>query len=294
MSPDRTGVVIHNPVAGRGRGATAVAAARTRLGDDWLWIATQSAGQAQELALRACGEGSPVVAALGGDGTVADVARGIIESGAPAALGVLPAGTGNDFARNLGIPLDLASACDILAGDRRRRIDIGTINAIPFINNAGTGFDARVMEIMNTSIRFIRGKPAFLLAVARLFPSFQAFRLTLRNEDEPEETISAMMVSVLNGSVYGAGMKACPDGRMDDGELDVLIITEMPKLRLLGVVRKVMQGTHVGHPAVRLFRTRRLLLQSDPAQPLNIDGDVRGRTPADIRVVPAMLDVVVP
>ena len=221
-----------------------------------------------------------------------DVARGIL--GSESALGIIPMGTGNDVARNLGLPLDLAIACETLSRGKTRRVDMGSINGTPFLNNAGLGFDACVMQVMNTSIRVVRGTPAFVLAVLKMFPSFQAFSLTISHDGEAPKTISAMMLSVLNGTMYGAGMKACPDAVIDDGELDVMIIKAMPKPKLLALFPKVIAGQHVGHPAVELFRARRLSITCDPPQPLNVDGDVSGPTPAQIEVLPAALKVVAP
>ena len=286
----RQGIIIYNPAAGRGHAATLRKTAEERLGAGWEWRPTARPGHAVELARAAAGEGAPVVVAFGGDGTVGDVGRGIL--GSDAALGILPMGTGNDVARNLGLPLDLGAACDALARGRVRRVDVGRINGTAFLNNAGTGFDARVMQTMNTSIRFVRGKPAFILAVLKMFPGFQPFSLSLACDGRPAEMLRAMMLSVLNGSVYGAGMKACPDGVMDDGELDVMVITAMPKPQLLALFPKVIAGQHAGHPAVRLFRARRLVIDCDPPQPLNIDGDVSGATPAEIVVEPAALKVI--
>ncbi len=286
------GVVIYNPAAGRGKTAPLRGEAERRLGAAWEWRPTERPGHAVELANQAASEGFPCVAAFGGDGTVGDVARGIL--GSQSALGILPMGTGNDVARNLGLPLDLAVACDTLAAGKTRRVDMGEINGTPFINNAGTGFDARVMQVMNTSIRFVRGKPAFILAVLKMFPSFQPFQLTLQRDGQAEETFPAMMLSVLNGTMYGAGMKAAPNGVIDDGELDVLVINAMPKPKLLALFPKVIAGEHAGHPAVQLFRAKTLRFVCDPLQPLNVDGDVSGTTPGEIRVRPGALKVIAP
>lgn len=289
---DKRGVVIYNPAAGRGKTAGLRGAAEQRLGSAWQWRPTLRAGHAVELATQAASEGWACVAAFGGDGTVGDVARGIV--GSDAALGILPMGTGNDVARNLHLPLDLAVACATLNAGKTRRVDMGEINGVPFLNNAGTGFDARVMQVMNTSIRFVRGKPAFVLAVLKMFPSFRAFDLSLCHDDGREETFSAMMLSVLNGTMYGAGMKATPGALMDDGLLDVLVIKAMPKPKLLALFPKVIAGKHEGHAAVRIFRTRSLRITCDPPQPLNVDGDVQGTTPAEIRVRPQALSVITP
>nr|CAA9279687.1 hypothetical protein AVDCRST_MAG63-3461 [uncultured Armatimonadetes bacterium] len=284
------GVVIYNPTAGRGRAGSLRDEAERHLGGGWEWRPTRSAGHAVELARAAAGEKAPVVAAFGGDGTVGDVARGIL--GSESALGILPMGTGNDVARNLGLPLELGEACAALSAGKVRRIDMGVINGKPFLNNAGAGFEARVMETMNTSIRFTRGKPAFVLAILKMFPSFHAFRLAIRRDDGPEEAYPAMMLSVLNGTMYGAGMKAAPGALMDDGLLNVLVIKAMPKPKLLALFPKVIAGQHVGHPAVQMFTAKRLTFTCDPPQPLNIDGDVSGTTPVEISVQPGALRVI--
>jgi YegS/Rv2252/BmrU family lipid kinase len=284
--------VIYNPAAGRGKTAPLRGQAEQRLGAAWEWRPTERAGHAVELARQAASEGVPVVAAFGGDGTVGDVARGIL--GSNAALGIIPMGTGNDVARNLGLPLDLNVACNTLIAGKTRRVDMGVINGTPFLNNAGLGFEARAMQVMNTSIRFVRGKPAFTLAILKMFPSFQPFRMTVSKDGGPDETLSAMMLSVLNGTMYGAGMKACPDAVMDDGELDVLVIKALPKPRLLALFPKVIAGQHVGHPAVQLFRAKLLRVACDPPQPLNVDGDVQGESPVEITVRPGALAVIAP
>jgi diacylglycerol kinase family enzyme len=171
-------VVIYNPAAGRGKTAPLRGQAEQRLGRR-LGVGARPSGPVtpSNSPAEAASEGWPTVAAFGGDGTVGDVARGILDSNS--ALGIIPMGTGNDVARNLGLSLDLAVACDTLKAGKTRRVDMGTINGTPFLNNAGTGFEARVMEVMNTSIRFVRGKPAFILGILKMFPSFQPFQLTL-------------------------------------------------------------------------------------------------------------------
>jgi diacylglycerol kinase (ATP) len=295
----RGGIVIFNPAAGRGHAAVRRLAVQERLGDAWEWRATERPGHAEELALAAAREGAPIVAAFGGDGTVGDVARGIYgaqtgDEASASALGILPSGTGNDVARNLGLPIDPESACETLQRGRVRRIDLGMINGRPFINNAGTGFDAAVMGVMNTSIRFVRGKPAFILAILKLLPSFGAFSLTLSRDGGPAETLPAMMVSVLNGPVYAAGMKACPGASVDDGELDVLVIREMPKAKLLALFPKVIAGEHAQHPAVWLFRAKQLSLSCDPSHPLTLDGEIIPSAPARIHVLPGALNVIAP
>lgn len=288
-----SGAVIYNPTAGRGQGGTLFKEAQALLGGNFEWIPTRKAGHAEELA-REAAKTHPVVVAMGGDGTVGDVVRGLL--GSDATLGILPAGTGNDFARNLGLKLELRESVATILGGMVRKIDVGYINGTPFVNNCGTGFDAQVMKTMNTGIRFAKGYTAFLLAILKTLPSYQPFSLTMEYENaEGKQTISekAMLVSALNGKMYGGGMVAAPFAEMDDGHLDVLVILAVPKIQLLPLIGQVRAGNHLNHPAVRMLKVRKFTMQTIPPQPLNIDGDVKGLTPATVEVKNNVLKVLV-
>jgi diacylglycerol kinase (ATP) len=161
------------------------------------------------------------------------------------------------------------------------------------VNNAGTGFDSSVMNTMNTSIRFTRGQPAFILATLKTLGTFKPLTLTYQADDQEPVTVKAMMLSLLNGRMYGGGMIAAPQAEMDDGQIDVLIILAMPKPQLLALMPKVIQGQHENHPAVKMFKARKLTVNTIPPQPLNIDGDVSGLTPMTVSVEPRSLKVLV-
>ena len=288
------GAVIYNPTAGRGQGAKLVKEAQHLLGPAFTWIPTQKAGHAEMLA-REAAKTNDVVVAMGGDGTVSDVCKGII--GSNATLGVIPVGTGNDFARNLGLKLELGESVATILGGVVRRIDIGRINGVPFVNNCGTGFDAQVMKTMNSGIRFTKGYTAFLLAILKTLPSYPPFTLTLEYEDPNGVPATfkekAMLVSALNGKMYGGGMVAAPFAEMDDGHLDVLIIKAVPKMQLLPLIGLVKGGGHMNHSAITMLKVRRFTMQTIPPQPINIDGDLRGLTPATVEVEPNVLKVMV-
>jgi diacylglycerol kinase (ATP) len=292
------GVVIYNPAAGRGQGAKRKDEAQAHLGSAFEWVSTQRPGHATELA-RAAAKKHEVVVAYGGDGTVGDVMRGILQAKADgdapheATLGIIPVGTGNDMARNLKLVLETREACATILGGVTKRIDIGKINETLFINNAGTGFDAAVMHTMNTGIKFASGQLAFRLAILKTLVKYRPFALTLEADGGEKRQLRAFMVSVLNGKVYAAGMEAAPHAELDDGRLDVMIIKEMSKLKLLPVIQLVATGQHLDHPAVEMLQVRKLVAQTIPPQPLNIDGEVRGLTPMTIEVLPRALKVLV-
>lgn len=292
----RGGVVIFNPTSGRGTGGKLRDQAKALLGEGYEWHPTQRPGHATELALEAAKK-FDVVVAMGGDGTVGDVARGILaaqaETGREASLGVLPAGTGNDYARNLGIPLRLDIAAEIIHSGVIKRVDVGMLNGVPFLNNAGTGFDSAVMQTMNNGIKFLKGSAAFHAAIMKTLPGYKPFTVTLEVDGEPRRAEKVMMISILNGKVYGAGMEAAPHAEMDDGRMDILIIRATSKVKLLPLVRKVGAGEHVGDPLCELFQARSLKLTTIPVLPLNIDGEIRGTTPMDISVRSRALKVLV-
>lgn len=292
----RGGVVIFNPVAGRGSGGRWRDQAKALLGDDYEWIPTQRPGHAQQLAKEAAGR-VDVVVAMGGDGTIGDVARGILasnaETGREGTLGIIPAGTGNDIARNLGIPLRLDIASEIVHSGVVRRVDVGMIGDVPFLNNAGTGFDAAVMVAMNSGLKFLKGRPAFLAAILKTLPAYKSFTVTIQADDGEPVTQKAMMVSVLNGQVYAAGMQAAPFAEVDDGRVDILVVKAISKFKLLPLISKVGTGSHVGDPAIELFQARRLTISTVPTLPCNIDGEIRGTTPLEITVNARALKVLV-
>jgi diacylglycerol kinase (ATP) len=292
------GVVIFNPTAGRGKAAKRKEEAQIHLGTAFEWVMSQRPGHAIELA-RDAARKHEVVVAFGGDGTVGDVMRGILlakaEKNAPheSTLGIIPVGTGNDMARNLKLVLETREACATILGGVTKRIDIGLINGTPFINNAGTGFDAAVMHTMNTGVKFASGQLAFRIAILKTLAKYKPFALTVTADDGEKRQLRAFMVSVLNGKVYAAGMEAAPHADVDDGRLDVMIIKEMSKLKLLPVIQLVAMGKHLNHPAVEMLQVRKLVVGAIPPQPLNIDGEVRGLTPMNIEVLPRELKVLV-
>ena len=197
------------------------------------------------------------------------------------------------MARNLKLVLETREACATILGGVTKRIDVGIINGTPFINNAGTGFDAAVMHTMNTGIKFVSGQLAFRLAILKTLAKYKPFALTITADDGEKRQMRAFMVSVLNGRVYAAGMEAAPHAELDDGRLDVMIIKQMSKFKLLPVIQLVAMGKHLDHPAVEMLQVRKLVVGTIPPQPLNIDGEVRGLTPMNIDVRPRELKVLV-
>ena len=227
--------VIFNPAAGRGRisqGQLEARLARHAAGAPFRVWPTDCAGDAARLARRAGDEGASVVAAAGGDGTLGEVADVVRQSGA--ALGVLPLGTGNDFARALGIGTDLDGAIAALFRGQRRWVDGGRAhlegNSYFWLNVAGCGFDALVAKRINAARfhpfwRHWKGTAAYGAAVALELRTLNAAHLTLTLDGQTVER-RALLCAVANANSYGGGMRVAPDASLDDGLFDVCLIKE--------------------------------------------------------------------
>jgi diacylglycerol kinase (ATP) len=233
------------------------------------------------------------VVAVGGDGTVGACAAGLADAGpaARAALGVIPAGGGNDAARSLGLPpSDPLAAAGLLAGLRRRPADLATVAGRAYLNVAGAGFDSEVNRVANQRLGWAGNRPRYIgavlvqLAVGRT----ASFRLVL---DGHAQTRRGWLVAVANGPSYGGGMLVAPRASLDDGLLEVVVIAEIGKLEFLRTFPKVFSGRHVEHPAVTVHRAARVELDADRTLAVYADGEPAGTLPATFEVRPAAITV---
>jgi YegS/Rv2252/BmrU family lipid kinase len=284
--------LIVNPAAGGGRAGAALPAvqdALTALELPHRVDATSSLVHAAELARRAVEQGdSPV--AFGGDGLVGAVAGEL--RGHPVAMGILPGGRGNDFARVLGIPRDPVRACGVLAAGRERRIDLGLVGERPFVGIASCGFDSAANRIANRSRRVPAGLVYLyggLGALARWTPA--RFRITVDGESVD---MRGYTVAVANSSTYGGGMRLAPDAALDDGLFDVVLIADLPRPVFLLRLAEVFRGSHVRLDNVRVLRAREVEISAERPFTLYADGDPVAELPVRLRVDPGAVTVRVP
>ena len=301
MSTPSEAVVIVNPTAGRGIAGKQVPEIRRLLGEKaagWVWQYTQKRGDAEGMARQAAQAGAPLIVAVGGDGTLHEVVNGVL--GSSSAVGLIPYGTGNDFARSLGLYGSLETACRTLTDGVVKRVDVGVIEGKGtegerhFLVLSGTGFDARTAQTVNRGIRGLSGPLAYVWGAILTLRDFQPFALTLTLDHEPPRKTKAMFVSFANVETTGGGMKIAPGAHLDDGFLDVCLVAEVSKLTLLYQLSQVFSGRHLLHPAVSLLRAQTLTVDAAPPQPLLIDGEVCGTTPATVRLLPGVLPFMVP
>ena len=296
MSP----VVILNPAAGRGARSWRFYESELLRRGARIWK-TQKAGDARMLALKAIEECADFLVSAGGDGTLGEVAGAIIESKRAIQLGVLPLGTGNDFARTIGVWGTPQRAIDALFDGQTRRVDAGMIecngSARAWINVAGCGFDSLAAGRINNwgkrrTMRHIRGLSAYLLAVACELVSFRAFDLTLELDGEHLE-MRAVLCAVANAKSYGGGMLVCPDARLDDGLFDVCVIGDASRGEFLRAFPGVFAGRHTDHPKVVMRRCRSIRIESKQRVPVLADGEIVGSAPFRCEILPGALDVCV-
>ena len=291
-------VVILNPVAGRGAHSWPLYEAELQKRGAAI-RATQKAGDAARLAREAIEAGADFLVAAGGDGTLGEVAGVILESEREVRLGVLPLGTGNDFARTLGVWGEPKRALDAIFEGQTRRVDVGRIECNRrqrvWLNVAGCGFDALVAKRINDwgarkTMRYARGLAAYLLATARELAGFRAFDARLELDGETLET-SAVLVAVANAKSYGGGMLVCPDARLDDGLFDVCVIQKVSRIEFLRAFPGVFAGKHTVHPKVLMRRCRAIRVESWQSVPVLADGEIVGEAPFQCELVADALEV---
>jgi len=285
--------VICNPAAAGGRGRKrlplAVAELR-RLGVEHRVVETRDIEHAREEARAAVTAGETVVA-IGGDGLLRPIAAELRST--DSALAIVPGGRGNDLARVLGIPTDTVAATRVAVRGREWLMDMATVDGAPFLGIASFGFDSDANRIAN-DVRLIRGNVVYLYAALRALIAWRVARFTLTIDGE-HHGVSGFSAGVANSRAYGGGMFVAPHAELDDGVLEVIALSEIPKLRFLfGLMPKIFKGGHLDEPYVHAWRGSAIEVAADRAFTIYADGDPIGELPARIEVVPRCLRVIVP
>lgn len=214
-----------------------------------------------------------VIIAVGGDGTVNEVVNGMF--GSLAVLGVLPIGSGNDFARQMGYGRSVYKNLELIAQGKTKRIDVCQVdNARYMINGCSLGFDGEVAAHFREYTKFISGFPAYLLSVFRILPMYQ-FKSAQIIFDGSHTIISKiLLIAVCNGTTYGGGFKVAPSAKMDDGVLTICVVKKTGKFYALRKLPQFMRGTHVHLPEVETYTAKKVEISITPASVGQIDGEV--------------------
>jgi diacylglycerol kinase (ATP) len=286
--------LIANPMAGRGKANAAIlktAQFFKEKGAVFDLELTTAPKQAAEIARKSLDE-FDVVVVVGGDGTVNDIIPGMLFSSKP--LGFIPAGSGNDFIKSLGIPNSIETAVDIIVKGATRVIDAGKINGACFVNGVGVGFDAAVNQASYEGSQSRQGIWLYVRALVRTLGSFAPVPVTIRMNGETIQQ-DIFLLTIGNGTTCGGGFKLTPHARIDDGLLDVTIVKPLGIPMLLWHLPKVFLGTiDKMKKYARLTRTKQLTVESARPIPVHVDGEIFSGdgNVLDIEVVPHALTVI--
>ncbi|MFD3477701.1 diacylglycerol kinase [Streptomyces sp. NPDC058695] len=287
-----------NPTAGRGRGARAAQPAASALraaGFSVRTVVGEDADDALTRARAAVRDGTGALIAVGGDG-MANLALQAV-AGTRTPLGVIAVGTGNDFARSLGLPVrDPAAAgalmADALKGARIRELDLGRAGEHWFGTVLASGFDSRVNDRGNR-MRWPGGRFKYDLAIVAELAAFKPIPYRITLDDGPALEVEATLVAVGNGTSYGGGMKICAGADMTDGLFDITVVGDCSRTTLLKVFPRVYKGTHLDHPVVTVHRATKVELAAEGITGY-ADGEPLGSLPLTVECVPQAVRVVGP
>jgi diacylglycerol kinase (ATP) len=310
--------VVVNPTAAYGKTSmrwSAIQDAMRAQGLEFTAALTERRGHAAELARQAAEQGFRLIVAVGGEGTLFEMANGLMAAtGAvdPAiALGTLPSGTGSDFARFLGLPRDATEAAARLVGDKTITIDLGYLEcrrlappgeeADPdaplikryFMNVAGLGFDGEVIERVERGAKGTKAIGGTIPYLSNLFASLLAYRnknFTITYDGRP---LAGRFNSVVcaNGAYFGGGMFIAPKSKVDDGLFDLVLLGDLTKPEIVVTLPRLYKGTHLTHPKVTLLHAKEVRVDSQERALVQADGELVGMGPAVFRIIPGALRV---
>jgi YegS/Rv2252/BmrU family lipid kinase len=306
-------LVIVNPTSARGATADAWPAMasdlRTHFGP-FKCVFTERAGDGRRLAAEGALAGRRLIIACGGDGTISEVANGILESGADAELGILPSGTGGDFRRTLKLPTNTPAAARALRAGRTRRMDVGRVHYINhegepetrhFLGVASFGMSPAIIErvkargggwLQSQPLGRLGGKLSFASAMLQTTLETTPTIVQAQIDEEPLRRLKVTNLCVANARYFGGGMKIAPDAALDDNRFDIISIGDMGALEIIMNAPRLYLGKHLGLPQAQHRFARRVVARparDDEEVAIEIDGELPGRLPATFEILPAAL-----
>jgi diacylglycerol kinase (ATP) len=287
--------VIINPKAGSVRSLRGLVKEISRLAPDRRYT-TRGRGSAKLFAARAIREGCDYIIAAGGDGTLNEVVNGIGRSSRIVRLGLLPLGTGNDFARCLGLPSSVAENIEILRAGKTTAIDMVRVTSDRvryFVNVSAGGFSGVVDGKLTAQMKKTWGPLAYLRSAAAAFSELHSYRTRVRFGNREPRVYDLYNVIVANGRYVAGGWPIAPKANPSDGLLDVILVKNEPPAALALLGAKMLMKKHLESAAVIFRRVRSISINSKPGMWFNVDGELVGNEPARFEVVPRALQFVV-
>jgi diacylglycerol kinase (ATP) len=294
--PERVCVIV-NPAAGRGRGARSLPLVReafTAVGVSDIRT-TQAREDERAVARRAIDEGFTTLVAVGGDGTWGNVANAIVASGADVRLALIAAGTGNDFAKTVGAPMnDIPLTAGLAVADGTDvRVDVGKVEDQYFLNITGFGFDIAVLEDI-PKIKFLRGDAVYIVSALRQIVGYGGVEIDVATSAGRRGKLRHLMLVIANARNFGGAFKIAPQASLSDGKLDAIAIYDAPALKRLSLFGAAVKGTHVAKPGVNVEQSAKFSLTFASPPAYETDGEYRQAKSATLEVtcVPGALRVV--
>lgn len=284
---------IVNPLAGRGKAGKIWKELEPSLKIDCPYQVyyTEKAGDAVRLACRAQEEGAAVLVSVGGDGTVHEIVNGMNLKEGP--LGLIPAGTGNDFCRSLGYPRDPFEVAERLFTWGSRRVDLGKMGDRYFVNVIGAGFDGQVAYDVNRKFKRLTGLSAYLAGVLKNLVTYRNAPLELEY-DGHRWSGKSLLIAIGNGGYYAGGIHILPPAEPDDGWFHICLAKDIGKFETLRVLPSAISGGHIGHRDVIVLKARRISVHSSVPLMIQADGEILGTLPLTVEVEPQALAVLAP
>ncbi|SEH13114.1 lipid kinase, YegS/Rv2252/BmrU family [Sphingopyxis sp. YR583] len=284
-------LLLHNAKARQGEDA--LQPVRTRFEAAGLKVIVEPFENLPEIArdITRLHQTADMVVVCGGDGSISSSAPAVIESGLP--LGIIPAGTANDLARTLSIPIDFAAAADVIVAGHTRRIDAGLVNGHAFFNVASIGLSSELAQKLDPAIKKRFGRLGYAVAALRILAGARRFRARIIEKGQAAR-VKTYQIAIGNGRLYGGGNVVEETAAIDDGTLDLysLEMTNLWKLALM--VRAFRSGTHGAWKEVRTARCTEFEIETRRPMPINTDGEIVTATPARFQVLPEAVEVFVP
>lgn len=284
--------IIINPVSGNGRAVKVWNRLKQRLDSlDFPYHAYETTfpGEASELTLRCIREHAEVILSIGGDGTAFEIAQNLLGTDIP--LGIIPAGTGNDFVKSLRLPKDPVEILDFILGSEPSYVDIGRINEKLFINACGIGFDVSVLDYSTGAKKYFKGMLPYLWGVLRTIAHYVPTDISLSVDGMHVLSREILVCSVANGIYIGGGMPISPESRVDDGFLDVVVVENVTRMQMIRYLPGLLTGKILTFKDTKSFRGKSISIKSSGSMRLNIDGEVLPFNSAEFRIISGGLRV---
>jgi diacylglycerol kinase (ATP) len=288
--------IILNPSAGSVSDLDVVTARLKSLPNADLLL-TSKTGSAARSAKTALKKGCDTIIAAGGDGTLNEVVNGIGENLGDARVGLIPLGTGNDFARTIGIPVELETAIELILAGETRPVDLVRVTSDEvryFVNVSAGGFSGLVNEKLTPEMKKTWGPLAYLRGAAAALSELRAYRTTLAFDNTESLVIDLYNVVVANGRYVAGGTLIAPEALIDDGLLDIVLIPKGPATEMAMLAAQIGMGNHLSSESVVFRRAAKVTVNSKPGMWFNVDGELVGNEPARFEILPRALRFIAP